>query len=451
MSKHRSLSSPGPREEALRILRECEKRKVPLKTLLENEPSQADPRDRNLTHELVLGTLRLRNRLDFVMAALSGVPPERIEKELLPVLRLGAYQLLFLDRIPKYAAVHETVALAPGSRAASFVNAVLRKLADTGSSVELPKPDTDPERFLEVTLSHPRWLVRRWLKRFGFEATARLCEENDRHATNTFFENPLHPDSDSFERLLREEDGIDFEPFPGIPGCHRTEASLRNTRALREGLIQVQDPASRLISLLLGAGPGERILDACAAPGGKSAALACRMENRGLIIASDISFPRLATAAEYLERLRVKIAVPVAADIAESPPFGALFDRVLVDAPCTGTGTLRDNPDIKWHLTAPAVLRASGIQEALLQSVSRLVRPGGTLAYSTCSLEEEENELVVRRFLKKNQEFALLPCGDRMSPVLAAFSTPEGFFRSYPHVHGTDGFFGAILVRGPSR
>ena len=460
--RERSGAPPGTRETAFRILWECENRKTPLKTLLAEEPgSLGEARDRRLVHELVLGTLRFRSRLEYLISSASGVPAARIEKKLRVLLGLGAYQLIRMSRIPEYAAVNEIVALARklagGRRAAGFANAVLRKIAASGKDIKLPDAEKDPEGYLAVTLGHPRWLARKWVKRLGFEETASLEEANNERPPCFFFPNPLHPDASSLflESRARADDdnGLVYEPFPTVPGCLKADRSLGASAAAREGLIQIQDAASRLVCLLLGAVAGERVLDACSAPGGKSAALAALMDNKGLIVAADSSFPRLAEAAKSFRRLRVENAAPVLTDFAAGPPFLGTFDRILLDAPCTGTGTLRRNPDIKWNLTAAALARAARIQKKLLRSVSQSLKAGGVLVYSTCSLEEEENENVVRDFISGNADFVHEPLERFLSmeardfSFFKPFATPDGFLRSYPHRHGMDGFFAAVLRR----
>jgi 16S rRNA (cytosine967-C5)-methyltransferase len=289
-------------------------------------------------------------------------------------------------------------------------------------------------------------MLERWVARLGAEEAEALARADNEPPPHAMRVNALR--APSLARVLEElsDDGVEVRASSLAPGGyvissgHLTPAS----RAVRGGWIYLQDEASQLVASLVGARAGERVLDVGAAPGGKSSQLAAAMGNDGLVVAVDLHPARLATLAETCRRLAARIVRPVAADASRDLPLAGsvAFDRVLVDAPCSGTGTLRRNPEIKWRLTATDPARFGALQGSLLDSAARHVRPGGRLVYSTCSVEPEENEDVVAAFLARHSEFALAP-----DAVPAAVRTHDGYLRTWPHRHGSDGFFAAVMER----
>jgi 16S rRNA (cytosine967-C5)-methyltransferase len=389
-------------------------------------------RDRAFLHELVLGTLRHRGWLDHALAgavdrALGGIDPT-----VLTILRLGANQILRL-RVPDRAAVSESVDLARAvaPRATGLVNAVLRRLAREGAPPE-PDPRADPIRWLTTVGSLPRWLAERWHARLGPETARARAAALLETPPVVFRVNPRARDAES--RLAAE--GIVAEPMI-VPGARRLrEGSL--TALAAEGLVYVQDQGSQMIAHLA-AESGGPILDACAAPGGKATLLADL--GAAPVVAADISPARLVTMAALVTRWGAANVHTVGAD-ARRPPVGRPLQAVLLDAPCSGLGTLGRHPDIRWRARATDLSGHARRQRELLEGVAPLVTAGGTLVYATCSLEPEENEEVVEPFLEAHPEFTRAPV-----PAWADAFRDGRFLRTRPERDGGDGFFAAPLTR----
>ncbi len=408
----------------------------------------ANPADRGLLTELVYGTLRTRGRLDWIIGELYRGDAAALETAVLNILRSGLYQLRFTDRIPPFAAVNEAVLiardLAPG--AAGLVNAILRNSLRKGQAIPWPDMAKDPEKAIAVLHSHPPWLVRRLIAGYGVEETAAICRTNNTIAPLALRANSLKASRERVIASLAEE-GIAAEETLFSPDgitISSPAAALRKSTCFREGLIRIQDEASQLIARLVAPKPGERLLDLCAGSGGKTLHLAALMENRGNIIALDLQSERLRMLRDEAKRLGVTIAETRMGDAAAPiDSFRETYDRVLLDAPCSGLGTLRRNPEIRWRIAPADINRCMKLQNLLLARAAEYVRPGGRLVYSVCTVTPEENEVVIGKFLKNRIDFKLIS-PRTVPPVLV---DAEGFFRSAPHLHGTDGFFGAALIR----
>ena len=389
-------------------------------------------RDRAFLHELVLGTLRTRGSLDHALAACLDQPLARLDRPLREILRLGAHQLLHL-RVPARAAVHESVelahALAP--RASGLVNAVLRKLAATGAP-RFPEPLADPLAWLTTEGSLPEWLARRWMQRLGPERAVARARALLAPPPLVFRLNPRH--ADAMEKLASA--GVDPEPLR-VPGAW-TGRQAPQSLAM-DGVLYVQDQGAQLVAQLA-AVPG-KLLDACAAPGGKSTLMADLVAGRGWVAAGEASLPRLASLAALARRWGCDNLLVVAAD-AQRPPFRGAFDGVLLDAPCSGLGTLGRHPDIRWRTEPDDLLRHRDRQRALLGSLAPLVKAGGRLTYSTCSTEPEENEQVLGPFLADHPHFVPAPL-----PAWAAAFRDGDLVRTSPERDGGDGFTCAVLER----
>jgi 16S rRNA (cytosine967-C5)-methyltransferase len=406
--------------------------------------------DRALCTELVMGVLRWRSRLDSALGSLLSQPLTKLDLEVLAALRLAAYQIGFLDRVPARAAVNESVELVKRARkrsAMGFTNAVLRKLVAKPDLTEpLLAPGSKTVLDLEQLYAHPLWLVERWVAGFGMEAAEKICRWNQKPPQAAV----RLRDADVEEELRAE--GVELAPGLLLRGARRVVlGELIHTRAFTERRVVVQDEASQLVAALLG--HGERLLDCCAAPGGKAAILAAR--NPGaMVVASDIHPHRARLIRRLLSGATGNVRV-IAAD-AESLPLRGGFDRVLADVPCSGTGTLARNPEIKWRLTPEDLTDLHRRQVAILKGAMDQVRTKGRVLYSTCSLESEENADVVNEVLEDSEHFRLCYCRLELERLREEGelawtdldSILDGpFLRTLPGVHHCEGFFAAILER----
>lgn len=415
--------------------------------------------DAALATELTMGVLRWQRLLDFQLGQNLKKPAASLDLEVLIALRLGLYQLRFLERVPASAAVNESVELVKRARkrsAAPLVNAVLRRAAGEARAPLdkfLPPHAPEAER-LGILYSHPTWMVERWLKRFGAARTIALLEANNRAPRLAL---AVDGGATSGVQASLREAGVDVKPGQLLRNALLVESgNPAATEAFRRGRISIQDEASQLIPHLLGVKPGESVLDLCAAPGGKTATLARGAAPGGLVIAGDRHAPRLRAMREQLERLGIRNVYMVALDARNPLPLRISFDRILVDAPCSGTGTLARNPEIRWRLRPEDLADFYGRQVALLSSAAEHLKPDGRLVYSTCSLESEENEEVVRDVARRSPRLGIVSgaqLGSLLEPVLAAgvaattLFDEGGAFRTWPPEHRTDGFFAMALEK----
>ncbi|MGE5177448.1 MAG: 16S rRNA (cytosine(967)-C(5))-methyltransferase RsmB [Hyphomicrobiales bacterium] len=444
----RSRRAPiGPRELALQVLAAAESRRAYADRLLESRLRDAAlaPRDAALATTLVLGTLRHRALLDHHLAAFLGPRWEGLPLWIRQTLRLGALQMLVLTRIPAPAAVSESVTLAkkyghPGT--AGLANAVLRRLA---GGERAPLPEDDPIARLAVLRSHPRWIVERWVARYGAEEADRLLAADNEEPRVTVRPSALRIDAADLARALAEE-GIAARPSPNGGPTLVLDAGYvaARSRLFRDGLLSLQDEAEASVAALLGLRPGDRAADLCAAPGGKASQLVEAVAPGGAVVAMERHESRARALREnLLERLRLPRVLVVAGD-ARRPPLRGPFDGVLVDAPCSGLGVLRRRADARWRKEPATIDEMVALQAPILDAAAGLVRPGGTLVYSVCSLEPEETDEIVQSFLSRHGGFAL----DDARPFLPeAFRGEDGRLRALPHRQGTDGVFAARLVR----
>jgi 16S rRNA (cytosine967-C5)-methyltransferase len=411
-----------------------------------------DGRDRDLLNAILFGVLRWRGRLDYIIERFSKTPLAKIDLPILNILRVGVFQLVFLTRIPPSAAVHTSVEMAKSMGApwiGAFVNAVLRRTAAEHGSVRYHDPQKEPVRSLAAAWAFPEWLTERWLERFGAGLTAELFESINAIPPLSLRANTLKTrQADLMARLQAEAKAV--EACTLAPDGIRVEGLRTRMTALssfQQGWFQVQDEAAQLVSLLLAPRPGETVLDACAGRGGKTGHIAQLMSNQGTLVALDRSGARLAALKEEMRRLGVSIVscreASLSDDCAAEAP--ARFDRVLLDAPCSGLGTLRRNPDIKWAADRKDLGRYHQTQFALLERAAERVAPGGLLVYAVCSPEPEETVDVVRMFLAKNPQFQTdRDVHDLPEPVRPLLD-PQGFLQTYPHLRYMDGFFAARL------
>jgi 16S rRNA (cytosine967-C5)-methyltransferase len=443
----RPLTSPS-RRAAFEILRRVETEGAYASVLIASlSDTSLSREDRALAHEITLGVLRWQRSLDYFIERYAARPARRLDPQVVTALRMGVYQLRYLARVPPSAAVNESVSLVKqsGARSASgFVNAVLRKVArnpgdEAGGGIE------DAAERTSVEVSHPVWLLCRWSAQLG-EAEARaLAISNNQAPSLAFRVNTLLSGTDQALADLKAQ-GVEVRSSDFVPDAFIvTQGSAAVARAAERGLVYVQDEASQLVSILLDPRPGERVLDLCAAPGSKSSHIAALTHDKAWIVACDIHTHRLASLAAACKRLGVHSIDGVALDASHTLPFAGdspQFDRVLIDAPCSGTGTLRRNPEIKWRLTNDDIPRLAEVQLSLLLRAAASIRSGGRLVYSTCSVEREENEDVIARYLGAGAPFRVI---EPNAP--AELITPERFVRTFPHRNLSDGFFVATLEK----
>jgi 16S rRNA (cytosine967-C5)-methyltransferase len=410
----------------------------------------ADERDRRLLTELVYGTLRMQGYLDWLLGRFYRGGLHTLSPRVRQILRTALYQRYFMERIPDFALVNEAVSLVKASepRRAALVNAILRNIGRRHASPPRPEGDGENLEALAASASHPAWLVQRWQSRWGFAFTEALCEAHNTAAPLCLRVNRLRRDRAAAAAELTGE-GIQVREADFSPdGLYVLQggALLRNTRCWQGGTLQIQDEASQLVARLVAPRRGEQILDLCAGVGGKATHLGEIMGNSGRVVAVDVSPSKIEALRGLSGRLGVTIIDPCVADARDDlrGRIGRAFDRVLLDVPCSGTGTLRRAPEIKWRLQPRDVERAVLRQRQLLQRAADLVRPGGRLVYTTCSLMAEENEAVVEAFLETRPGIRLVT-GQDLPPALLH---KDAYFRTFPHCHGTDGFFGAVMVKG---
>jgi len=420
----------SPRDRALLLLSEVE-RGARLDLAWEGAAAALNPRDRGWVQELVFGTIRLRGRLDYLLGLHLHRGTESLPAQLLHLLRLGAYQLLYMGSVPRHAAVNETVDQARrsgGKRGAGVVNAVLRALADGGGAEDrFPAFDQNPVEYLATWGSHPRWLVERWVERFGGAEARRMVEAGNRVPSLSL--SPVGVSSDEALVRLRTA-GI--EASPGVAGTLALPPGTDPVAALAAAPGMIQDPAAAMVVDFVQARHGEWIADLCAAPGGKGIVLSGRGAR---VVGGDPSFRRLKRMRDSLRRLEIPERLVVARG--ESPPFRPV-DRVLVDAPCTGTGTLARHPDARWRLTSSDPGALARVQERILDGAATIVREGGVLVYATCTVEIEENEERVDHFLLRHPNFVPDEDGD---------GGGEAVLRILPGTIGTDGAFAMRMRR----
>jgi len=452
-----STSSISPaRAAAYRILRKIEQGRAFAVELLQRPPIAALTEvDRRLVTELVMGVLRWGGELGYRIEQLSGRPLRYFDPEVATVLRLGIYQILFLGKIPKSAAVNECVELVKRARkgsAANLVNAVLRKCPVRVSEPGEREPVCSDHEILEAALrSLPQWLRERWTVNFGLQVAGSLARASVSTPRTTL---RLADCTRSREEMLLElrQEGIEALPARYAANALVVQSgTVHASKAWHDGRVVIQDEASQLVAGLVAPQPGERILDLCAAPGMKTAQLAAALTS-GTLVASDSSLRRLRMMTKLLRQQHLPHGVRVhvvCQDAARSLTLGMQFHRILLDAPCSGTGTLARNPEVKWRLKSSDLLRLAQTQGKMLRNALGALAKGGRLVYATCSLEPDENAQVVESILGENPDFRLL---DRVElgeefPFLSEFFDEYGYFRTRPDLHRVDGFFAAVLAR----
>lgn len=410
-----------------------------------------EQRDKALATEITYGVITHRLTLDWMISQVAARPVEKIDALLLQILRIGFYQLFYLTRVPASAAVHATVELVKKGKKkglASFVNGVLRGALRNKDSLPWPERSGDESVYLSLRYAHPQWLVERWLARYGSQETEELLQANNRPAPLTVRVNTLRT---TREDLLISLAGEGVEATPSLMAPEgviiKTGGRLTSLVAYRQGLFQVQGESAMFAARILTPLPGEDVLDCCSAPGGKTTHLAQLMENRGKILALDIYPHRLALVEASCRRLRVDNVRTLCLDAREIEPAKlGLFDRILLDVPCSGLGVLRRKPDIKWRSEEKNIVELAKLQKELVHAAFSVLKPGGTLLYCTCTNEPEETEEVVSQALVRHRELRLEEFATSL-PSLRQAGVGKFGIHLLPHRDQLDGFFFSLLIK----
>ena len=438
----------GVRGLAVKILNRVERTDAYLDKLLDNEMRNAElgGPDKALLYEIVHGVVRWMGRLDWVLNGFYKGQFSKAIPNLKNCLRVALYQILFLDRVPDYAAVNEAVEFIKklqGQKPADLTNAILRNIIRSKNGIRYPDPEEDLIGYISAFHSHPSWLVKRYINRFGRESTEKLFAANNEKPFLTLKLNAIKVQHEEFKSLLNS---VNLKYLQGkyLQDFFKLQ-NLTNITAweyYNNGYFDVQDESAGLACKLLDVKPGLRVLDMCAAPGGKTSYIAGLMQDHGEIVALDRYESRLHVLSKNIKRLGLKSIRPLVMNAMEYNRKD--FNRILVDAPCSGTGTLSKKPDIKWKVDLLDIKKLSELQFSLLSKASTLLKKDGILVYSTCSIEPEENFEVVRKFLENNSNFKLLKADENVSKELV---DENGCISTLPHIHQLDGAFAAKLIR----
>ncbi len=395
-------------------------------------------------NEIVKGVITWKLLLDWIAKSFLN-KPESIPQEIIWLLWLGIYQIKFLNT-PDFAAVNETVELAKALRLPKWtrlINAVLRNTIRNADSVQLPDKDKEPVKFLSVSQSHPEWLIEHWLDEFGFKKTESLCKANNKVPNVSIRINPIKTTGEHVERLFQENQfNYKKSKLPGFYRISQMDSAVFR-RMINDGLITVQDESAGLVSLLVDPQPQELIFDLCAAPGGKTTHLAELCKDAAVIIAGDLNSARTGLVRKTAQRLGLNSINTMTSDALHFPAKEA--DCVLVDAPCSGLGVLRKKPDLRWNKSNADISSLNTIQKNILHHAAQLVKNGGTLVYSTCTIEKRENENIIFDFLEKNPNFSLQNL--ETNTLLNRFLTKEKMIRTWPDQDNMDGSFSVKLIK----
>jgi 16S rRNA (cytosine967-C5)-methyltransferase len=449
----KTVENTSPRQLAVEILNRIEESGAFAEPLLDAVLSQDDLtniHDRRLLTQIVYGTLRMRGHLDWIIQRLYRGNFDLMEMGIRNILRTAMFQMWYTDRIPDFAIVDEAVEITKIKHPAGsgLVNAILRNAIRGKDKITYPDIEKDPALHISIIHSHPLWLVNRWMEIFGLDETIAICKANNLIPPYSLRVNRLKTSWERVaEELLREGFEVKTTAFSpdGIIISNPT-LPIRETISYKSGYIQVQDEASQLIAYLVDPKPGETVLDICAGIGGKTTHLAEIMGNRGNILAIDMNENKIKLLKGNIKRQEITIVDAQVKDATKDlgMNFHETFDKVLIDAPCSGLGTLRRNPEIKWRTSKESLKKVVSLQKSILKRAALYLKKGGVLVYSTCSILPEENEKIIKSFIADNRDFTLLrPRGIIQSSMI----DNRGYFRTYPHRHGTDGFFGAVLKK----
>lgn len=438
----------GARGIAVKILNRVERTDAYLDKLLDSElrSQELGDADKGLLAEIVHGVLRWQGRLDWVLNGFTHGNFIKSEVNIKNAMRVGLYQVFFLNQVPHYAAVNEAVEFVKrlrGEKTGNMVNAVMRNIIRTLDGIHYPNRANDPLQYLAVYYSHPLWLVKRWAARFPEDELEKLLAANNEVPGLTLRVNKLKISPPEFLAIL-DENRVPYQGSTLIDFFVKVRGlgAITRLNIFQQGFFSVQDESAALPVMLLDPRPGDRVIDMCAAPGGKTTYIAEMMENRGEVVAVDKYENKLRLIRKGCDRLGITCVRTVVDDSRTAVLEPA--DRIIVDAPCSGLGTLRKKPDMKWKRQSEDITNLALIQADLLENAARLLRPGGILVYSTCTTEPEENRDQIRAFLGRHPEFTTEDAG---LIVNKAVVSEEGFVETYPHRHHVDGSFAVRLVK----
>jgi 16S rRNA (cytosine967-C5)-methyltransferase len=436
----------GPRGTAVKILNRIDRSDAYLDKLLDAELRSDDMNelDKGLMNEIVTGVVRWQMKLDWVLTGFFHGNFTKAETNIKNALRVALYQILFLDKVPQSAAVNEGVEFIKrlrGQKVADLVNAVLRNIIRNLENIRYPDPNEDRIRHLAVIESHPLWLVNKWVARFGYDEAKKLLSANNRRPDLTLRVNRLKIVQDYFLSQLNQMQ-VQYTRSTVLDCFVRVQhmAGIGSSEMFRQGFFSVQDESGGLAVQLLDPKPGERIIDLCSAPGGKTTFIGELMKNTGEIVSIDRYETRLNLVKKAVQRLGISITQFVVADATTVQVPQA--DKILVDAPCSGLGVLAKKPDAKWRREPDDIRDLVKLQRAILENAATLVKPAGLIVYSTCTTEPEENSGVIRDFLAGHPEFVLEPAGELVPKEVLS---PEGYIETFPHRQAMDGSFAVRL------
>jgi len=447
----------NPRKTSLYILNTLEQGNKTLDSILDEVLSQhtfSPKKDRALLQAIVYGVLRWRANLDWVIDYFSKTRLRHVDPKVMNILRIALFQIIYLDRIPVSAAVNTSVEMTKSLAApyvVRFVNGLLRNAARNYKQVPFPDENSDPVSALAVKKSFPKWLAERWLDRFGPEETALLCDTINTIPPLTVRCNTLKTRRETLLMLL-EKDVEKIECTGVAPDgvfFFNPKKSISEMKAFEDGLFQVQDEAAQLITFLLNPQPDETVLDACAGLGGKTGHISQMMNNRGELIAMDNNTKKLHRLQSEMVRLGISMVTPRTYDLNDPAGDKSIkkFDRILLDAPCSGIGVLRRNPDAKWRTLEKDLIRHAKRQTIFLDNLANQVKSEGHLVYCVCSTEPEENESVIKGFLNKHKDFAIEKNPEGLPYEARSLITGNGYLKTFPHLHDMDGFFAVCMKR----
>ena len=450
---------PDARKTALYILNSLDKGNKTLDSIMEAFSDNTDllsKRDRSLLNALVYGVIRWRGRIDHIIDYLSNIPVTRINPKVLNIIRIGLFQIIYLSRIPVSAAVNTSVELAKSFAppwVIGFVNAILRNGAKKFEKVPFPDPEKDPVSAIAAQSSFPKWLIKRWFHRYGRKETAQLCDAINAIPPITIRTNTLKTTRPNLLNSLKKEvEKIECTPYsPDGISFFNPNSSIPEIKSFKDGWFAVQDEAAQLVTLLLDVRPGDTVLDACAGLGGKTGHIAQAMKNQGTILANDKDGKKLSQLISEMKRLGISIITPLNRNLEKPLNIKGfkLFDRILLDAPCSGIGVLRRNPDIKWATSKQNLNYYKKKQLLFLKNLACLVKPSGILVYAVCSSEPEENEEVVKEFLSRHLDFDIKNVSGLLSYGHTSVVSGDMYLKTLPHKNNMDGFFSVCFQKKP--